>query len=412
MTDLDRRRFIRAITGAGVVLASSRGGHGNTGAAPGGARPGTDPSIPRRPFGKTGVSVSKLCLGASSVVGTDGRALLDEALRYGIDCWEHSPFAGRTFGDYFEAHPGVRERVFLSAKTRSTSPATMQDDLERALAENETATIDFFAVHGVDDVAVLTDGVRRWAERAKAEGKIRFFGFCTHKRMDRCLEDAAELGWIDGVQAFYSFRMQAAGTMERALRKCLEKGVGIITVKSMGLCVTRGADLRMVRVPERQLRGLLAEHGLSLEQAKLKAVWQNPSLTSVCSWMPTTSIVQANAAAAIDDRPLDRRVTTLLQEYAEATGRYFCRRCGACDTASPQGIPIFQVMESLLYARGYGSRELATRIYSQISADARSKLAQGDYSTAESVCPQHMPIGQLMREAYLELRGFDRGLGR
>lgn len=158
--------------------------------------------VPKRPFGDTGISFSKLCLGGFSVMGTDSRFLLDEALRYGIDCWEFTSFTGRAFGDYFKTHPGIRERVFLSGKTKSTAPAVMQEELDRALAENETSVIDFFAVHGVDDVEVLTDDVRRWAEKAKKEGKIRFFGFCTHKRVESCLDGAAELGWIDGIQAF------------------------------------------------------------------------------------------------------------------------------------------------------------------------------------------------------------------
>ena len=376
---------------------------------------GRDAVVPRQPFGDTGVSVSKLCLGGSSVVGADSRPLMDEALRYGIDCWEFNPFTGRAFGDYFKRHPGIRERVFLSAKSRSPALAVMQEDLDRALADNETSGIDFFAVHGVDDVGVLTDDVRRWAEKAKKEGKIRFFGFCTHKRMDSCLNRAAELGWIDGIQAFYNYRMQAIGSMEDPLRKCHEKGIGIFTVKSMGLCIKNEAELK--GRPKDKLLTLLAGHGLSFEQAKLKAIWQNSHLTSVCSLMPSVSIMQANASAAMDERPLDCEVTRLLADHADATRRYFCRRCGTCDTATPDRILIFNVMESLMYARGYGSKNLAVKVFAQIPAALREKMIDSDYSKAESECPQRMPIAHLMREAYLELHevvpvGVGRHCGR
>ncbi len=400
--DIGRRAFIRLASGAGVVLASGCATQkANTSVTTG--QPAA-PLVPRRRFGRTGLTVSKLCLGGSSVVGTDSRALLDEALRHGIDCWEFNPFTGTAFGEYFKTHPGVRDRVFLSAKARSTNATTMQEDLDRALATNQTSVIDFFAVHGVDQVEVLSDDVRRWAEKAKQEGKIRFFGFCTHKRVDRCLEGGARLDWIDGIQAFYNYRMQALGDTDAALRKCHANGIAIFAVKSMGLCVKNEAELQPCLSQER-LQTLLAGHGLAFAESKLRSIWQNPELTSVCSLMPTLAIMQANALAALDERPLHGDVARALTEYAEASGRYFCRRCGTCDTATSDGIPIFNVMESLMYGRGYGSKDLATKIFAQIPAALRAKLTSTDFSQAERQCPQRMPIAQLMREAHDELNG-------
>jgi predicted aldo/keto reductase-like oxidoreductase len=404
-TDTSRREFIRLVSGAGAALVASCGSAQKTNSGVVLPNRGVDAVVPKRLFGHTGVRVSKLCLGGSSVVGTDSRSLLDEALRHGIDCWEFNPFCGRAFGDYFKTHPGLRERVFLSAKTKSTAPAAIQEDLHRTLTENETSVVDFFAIHGVDDVEVLTDDVRRWAEKAKEEGKIRFFGFCTHKRVDSCLARATEIGWIDGIQAFYNYRMQATGSMETALRKCHEKGIGIFTVKSMGLCIDDEAKLQGLPLPKDKLLTLLTGHGLSFEKAKLKAIWQNPCVASVCSLMPSVAIMRANASAAMDERPLNGEVVKLLADYANGTGRYFCSRCGTCETATQDRIPIFNVMESLMYARGYGSRDLAAKIFGQIPVEVRNKMMSSDYSKVESKCPQRMPIAQLMREAYLELNG-------
>ena len=33
---------------------------------------------------------------------------------------------------------------------------------------------------------------KAWAEKAKADKKIRFFGFSTHSNMENCLQDAAK----------------------------------------------------------------------------------------------------------------------------------------------------------------------------------------------------------------------------
>jgi hypothetical protein len=56
-----------------------------------------------------------------------------------------------------------------------------------------------------------------------------------------------------------------------------------------------------------------------------------------------------------------------------------------------------------MYSRSYGSREYARSRFRSLSPGARAALAAADYSPAEAACPQHMPIGRLMREAVIEL---------
>lgn len=361
--------------------------------------------VPKRAFGNTGVRVSILTLGGYSVVGQDSGVLLDEALKRGIDSWEHSSFTEKAFGKHFRKYPGLRERIFLSGKTKSTVPAVMQEDLEKTLNDNATSVIDFFAIHAVDTIDVLTDDVRRWAEKVKQEGKIRYFGFCTHKRVDTCLAGAAQLGWIDGVQAFYNYRTQSVRSMEDAFQKCHEQGIGIFTVKSMGLCVLHEGELPNVPSAHARLQAQLAGDQLTFEQAKLRAIWQNPHLTSVCSLMPSAAIMHANAVAALDRRPFSAELAGLLADYAESTGRHFCRRCGTCENATAENIPVSAVMEALMYARGYGKRDLGALLFSRIPVELRSKMIVCDYSTAERLCPQKMPISQLMQDAFQELNG-------
>ena len=139
-----------------------------------------------------------------------------------------------------------------------------------------------------------------------------------------------------------------------------------------------------------------------VQQAKLKAIWSNPNVTSICSLMPDLAILKSNASAAMDQRPLEPEVSKLLADYADSTGRSFCRRCGACDTASPDRIPISDLMEMLMYLRGYGNRALAAMAFARIPSDIRSKIASSDYSLAEEKCPQRMAIAQRMKEAWRE----------
>jgi predicted aldo/keto reductase-like oxidoreductase len=359
--------------------------------------------VPKRAFGNTGVKISKLCLGGGSFGSADSQALLDEALKYGVDCWEIVSFTGKIYARYFQEKPEIRERVFLSGKVYSTDPVVMQKQLDKVLKENETSFIDFLAIHSVDDIKMLNNDVRKWVEKVKKEKKIRFFGFCTHKNMDNCLSGASELGWIDGIQTFYNYRMQSIKSMEEALQKCHGKGIGIFAVKSMGFCVQKKAELQKLSSKEK-IDSLLTGHNISFEQSKLRAIWQNPSLTSICSLMPNSAILQSNVLAAIDENPLNPEILRLLLDYANATGKYFCRRCGACETTNTDKIPIFDIMEMLMYSRGYGRQDLAAQRFAQMPSGIQSKIDSSDYSIAEKICPQKMPITRLMKEAYLELQ--------
>jgi predicted aldo/keto reductase-like oxidoreductase len=106
----------------------------------------------------------------------------------------------------------------------------------------------------------------------------------------------------------------------------------------------------------------------------------------------------------MDEQPLIPETVKLLEDYANSTAKYFCRRCGACDTANADKIPIFDIMELRMYARGYGKSDWASQRYDLIASEIQCKIAMSDYSSAEKICPQKMPISQLMKEACLELR--------
>jgi uncharacterized protein len=359
-------------------------------------------TVPKREFGNTGVEISKLCIGGASFGSTDGQALLDEALGYGVDCWEIVSFTGNTYREYFKKNPQIREKVFLTAKVYSTNPTVMQQQCDKVLSENNTSVIDFLAIHPVDDIKMLDSDVRKWVEKAKKEKKIRFFGFCTHKNMETCLNGAADLGWIDGIQTFYNYRMQSVESMEDALLKCHEKGIGIFVVKSMGFSVLKNTELQKLPMNKEKLNSLLAAHDISFEQAKLKAIWQNPHLTSICSLMPNSAILKSNVSAAMDEHSLNPEVVQLLVDYATITEGYFCRRCNACDKINADQVPIYDILEMLMYSRKYGKTEWASKRFAQIPIDIRNKVENSNYLGAEKVCPQKMPITQLMKEAFLE----------
>ncbi len=60
-------------------------------------------------------------------------------------------------------------------------------------------------------------------------------------------------------------------------------------------------------------------------------------------------------------------------------------------------------MRYLMYSISYNDRQLAVDEFRKISPKIRAQLADLDYSTAESKCPQKMPIAKLMQQAIRKL---------
>jgi predicted aldo/keto reductase-like oxidoreductase len=75
----------------------------------------------------------------------------------------------------------------------------MTQGLNQSLERLKTDYVDLYFLHGINNTSLLNDDLKAWAEKAKADKKIRFFGFATHSNMENCLQESARLGWIDGI---------------------------------------------------------------------------------------------------------------------------------------------------------------------------------------------------------------------
>jgi predicted aldo/keto reductase-like oxidoreductase len=172
-------------------------------------------------------------------------------------------------------------------------------------------------------------------------------------------------------------------------------GIGLTAMKTQGkgqIATETEADLKM--------GGHFIQRGFTQQQAKLKVLWENPQLASVCSQMPNVTVLHSNIAAALDKTKLTEADRSALREYATATESRHCTGCTRfCETALNHAAPVGDIMRALMYHRSYGDEELARMVFRQIPETARRGLAAGDYAAAERACPQGLPIGQLIREA-------------
>jgi hypothetical protein len=276
----------------------------------------------------------------------------------------------------------------------------MTRDLDSSLDKMKTDYIDLYFVHGIRSISEMDEDTKAWAEKAKAAGKIRFFGFSTHSNMERCLLDGAKLGWIDGVMMTYNYRLMHTDDMRRAIEACVKAGIGLTAMKTQG-----GGQVRTGSETELKLAGRFLQKGFTDAQAKMKAVWQNPQIASICSRMQNMTTLMSNVAAALNKTRLSARDEELLQQYAKETRPAYCAGCTAiCESCVEGNAPIGDVMRYLMYGNSYEDDQLAAAGFEKIPQKIRMRLTHLDYSLAERKCPQGLPIARLMQEAAKKLK--------
>ena len=396
---VSRRVFVKTlgVVGVGSMVGTGRAlAQSNAPAAATPASPAAPVKVPTRIYGKTGVPVSMLALGGIFDIMSN-QLVLQQALNWGVTYWDTAAGynGGRSeggIGMFLEKNPQARKDLFLVTKHDG---GEMSAALDQSLAKLKTDYVDMYFLHGIANTTRLNADLKAWVEKAKADKKIHFFGFSTHSNMENCLQEAAKLGWVDGIMLKYDYRLMQTDAMKAAMDAATKAGIGLTAMKTQNktpIGTDTEADLK--------LGGHFIKSGFSQQQAQLKALWENPQLATICSQMGSVTVLHSNIAAALDKTVLTAADHAALREYAAATRSRHCAGCTQfCETALNNQVPVGDVMRCLMYHRSYGDQELARTVFGKLPEAARRGLAEFDYAAAERACPHGLPIGQLMREA-------------
>ena len=397
--DLTRREFVTTVGLAGLAVAG--------GGVPG-VRAATEQSVvgavkahtmPKRKLGKTGVDVSILCLGGLSDT-INNQLLLKQALKWGVTYWDTSESYGHGLGEegigrFFSRHPEARREIFLATKLHAKG-GNFTERLDKCLIRLQTPYVDLFLIHSltnIDEISPFKD----WAAQMKKAGKMKAFGFSTHTNMEDCLLGAARLDWIDAVMLTYNFQVMHSPKMQEAIKASSQAGIGLVSMKTQA---GRPGRVKVASEAKAEMAEHFLKRGFTDKQAKLKIVWENPLIASICSYMPSLTILSANVSAALDQTKLTREEFQSLQHYALETKGDYCAGCGRiCQEAVGGTIPVNEVMRCLMYHQYYGEPELAKLTFAGLSEEVRRLLTEVDYSPAEQACPRGLSITAFMRRA-------------
>lgn len=396
---LTRRGFIKTLGLGGMAATGLAGVSAGEAAGAAGKNEGGAASVPRRKLGKTGGEVSTLCLGGMFDT-LNNQLLLKQAHNWGVTFWDTAESYGggmseEGYGRYIKRNPDARRDLFLCSKYKPSPPEKMTEALDAALKRLSTDYVDLYCPHGVSNLKDIDSRLPAWAEEMKKSGKMKFFGFSCHTNMEECLLAAARTNYIDAILFSYNFRLMHTPRMKEAVAACASAGIGLVAMKTQG-----GGPIRTDSEAELQMAGKFLQKGLTDKQAKVRAVLEEPNIASICSQMPTLTILSANVAATKDSGAMASEEMDLLRRYAAETRQGYCAGCGRiCSEAVSGAVPVSDVMRCLMYYRDYGERDLAREVFAGIPEDVRARLNDVDYSRAERACPHGLAIAKLMREA-------------
>lgn len=202
--------------------------------------------VPTRPLGRTGERVSILSLGGWHIGAVEEseairmmHACLDQGLTFFDNSWDYHAGGSEEVMGKALSSGGRREKCFLMTKNCERDYEGSLRNLDDSLRRLRTDHIDLWQFHEMiydnDPDWVFEKGGIRAALEAREQGKVRYIGFTGHKLPGIHLKmlrkpfdwDASQMP-INVMDAHYrSFQNEVVPL-------CLETGVGVIGMKSMG----------------------------------------------------------------------------------------------------------------------------------------------------------------------------------
>ncbi len=311
---------------------------------------------------------------------------------------------------------GYREKVRLATKMPIrdvSSPKDLDRIFNDQLAKLQTDHIDFYLFHGLrkDSWSSVKElNAIDWAEKKMEDGRIGHLGFSFHDTFEVLKEILDEYdGWVF-FQMQYNYIDTESSTRtpgEKGLKYAAEKGLGVVVMEPV-----QGGNLAVK--PPKEVETLLksSEIDRSPVDLALQWVWNQPEVSLALSGMSTMNQIIENIRSADHSGPgiLTRdelksissiRKAVLSHGFIGCTG---CRYCQPC----PQGVTIPEILAS--YNDYYKNQDDSLKqqeirkqyeeiINSGAGADKCVRCGQ-----CEDACPQNLPIRNLLSRANMSLR--------
>ncbi len=281
-----------------------------------------------------------------------------------------------------------------------------ESDVERLFNEQlERAGVDYFdlyLLHSIEDGNNYDTYVKydcfKWGLQKKAEGKIRHFGFSYHgtpELLEEILDAHPEVEFVQ-IQLNYLDRTNPVVQSERLYNILAERKIPIIVMEPI-----RGGMLASM-APEIEAKFKAARPDKSVASWALRFVGTLPGVMTILSGMSNEEQMADNIVTFTDFEPLSDDEMKIVDEVTDeilSIPQIGCTACKYCVDGCPMSISIPDVFRTINTLRRYPDDWRSKNFYSgliQRSGKASDCIGCGQ---CEGVCPQHLPIIELLKEA-------------
>ena len=289
-------------------------------------------------------------------------------------------------------------------------------DVERIFNEQLQRTgvdyFDFYLLHSIEEGGNYDNYEKyncfEWGQKKKAEGKIKHFGFSFHgspELLEKVLDDHPEIEFVQ-IQYNYLDRTNPVVRSQRLYEILRDRDIPIIVMEPI-----RGGMLADMD-PKVTEKFLSMRPDDSTASWALRFVGSQPGVMTILSGMSSLRQMDDNLKTFEHFEPITEEEAKLIDEVTEeilSVPQIGCTACKYCMDGCPKKISIPDVFRTINTLRRYPDDWRSKNFYSGLierSGMASACIACGQ---CERVCPQHLPIIELMREAseILDKKGDD-----
>jgi uncharacterized protein len=308
---------------------------------------------------------------------------------------------------------GYREKVKIATKLLSHEVKTSADfdrSLNEQLKNLQTDQIDFYLLHHLNRLVwpkVRDLGIREWADKAMADGRIGYFGFSFHDTFEVLQEiiNSYDKWTVCQIQYNYVDENFQAGT--RGLEYAHKKGLAVVVMEPI-----KGG--RLTVFPEK-VDKIFADAPVQRSPAEwaLRWVWNHPEVTVALSGMSTMEQVVENIAFAEHSQPhnLTAEEVALMERVRDAYRSLSpiactsCRYCMPC----PNGVDIPRIFEFYNESMVFSDAARRRRMYRDPNMVKSEERADNCLKCEQCVekCPQQLVIPEQLEKAHAFLTAKD-----
>ncbi len=281
-----------------------------------------------------------------------------------------------------------------------------EEDIERIFSEQLERLgvdyFDFYLLHSIEegnnyDVYVKYDCFK-WGLQKKAEGKIKHFGFSFHgspELLTEILDNHPEVEFVQ-IQLNYLDRTNPVVRSQELYDILHERNIPIIVMEPV-----RGGALASM-APEIEDIFKKKRPESSVASWALRFVGSLPGVMTILSGMSNEEQMNDNIGTFANFEPLSEEEFAIVNQVTDEILRIpqiGCTACKYCCDGCPMKISIPDVFRTINTLRRYPDDWRSKNFYSgliQRSGKASDCVGCGQ---CERVCPQHLPIIDLMKEA-------------